>query len=71
MSISNFSNILKIFGGAEPTEEEIARAAEQTRMVFQLTASAMRKAKEKAFKDVLADEDRRLGIAKRLAELGL
>lgn len=40
----------------EPTEEEIARAAEQTRMVFRLTASAMRKAKEKAFKDVLADD---------------
>ena len=40
----------------EPTAEEVARAAEQTRMVLGLTARALRDAKQAAVKDVLADE---------------
>jgi len=40
----------------EPTAEEVARAAEETRMVLALTARALRDARQVAVKDVLADE---------------
>ena len=40
----------------EPTAEEVARAAEETRMVLGLTARALRDARQVAVKDVLADE---------------
>jgi anti-sigma factor RsiW len=45
-------------GGARtgPTAEEVARAAEETRMVLGLTARALRDAQQVAVKDVLADE---------------
>jgi anti-sigma factor RsiW len=41
---------------SEPTAEEVARAAEETRMVLGLTARALRDARQAAVKDVLADE---------------
>jgi hypothetical protein len=40
----------------EPTEAELAQAAEEARMVFTLTAQALRKAERTATRDVLAGE---------------
>jgi anti-sigma factor RsiW len=40
----------------EPTEQEVAEAAEQARRVLALTGQALRGAKQTAFNDVLADE---------------
>jgi anti-sigma factor RsiW len=41
---------------AEPTEAELAQAAEDARMVFSLTARALRKAERTATREVLAGE---------------
>jgi len=40
----------------EPTPEEVARAAEETRMVLGLTARALREARQAVVQDVLAEE---------------
>jgi len=40
----------------EPTPQEVARAAEETRMVLGLTARALRDARQAVVRDVLADE---------------
>lgn len=43
-------------GAVEPTQAELDRATEEARMVFGLTAQALRKTERAAFKSVLAEE---------------
>jgi anti-sigma factor RsiW len=43
-------------GAVEPTQAELDRATEEARMVFGLTAQALRKTERAAFKSILAEE---------------